>query len=65
MSIFAGTFESNRSTWVNAQPTICDGTAEPFIVDEMYPLLKQVVDEAVLVSEEAVKEAIIRLALKR
>jgi len=58
------TFEAGRPTWVNAQTTICDGTAVPFIVDEMYPLLRQVVDEAVLVSEEAVKSAIKRLALR-
>ncbi len=58
------TFETGRPTWVNAQTTICDGTAVPFIVDEMYPLLRQVVDEAVLVSEEAVKSAIKRLALR-
>jgi len=63
-SSLQATFEAERPTWVNAQTTICDGTAVPFIVDEMYPLLRQVVDEAVLVSEEAVKSAIKRLALR-
>ena len=58
------TFNAGRPTWVDAQSTICDGTAVPFVVDEMYPLLRQVVDETVLVSEEAVKIAIKRLALR-
>jgi threonine dehydratase len=58
------TFNAGRPTWVDAQSTICDGTAVPFVVDEMYPLLRQVVDETVLVSEEAVRIAIKRLALR-
>ena len=58
------TFKAGRPTWVDAQSTICDGTAVPFVVDEMYPLLRQVVDETVLVSEEAVRKAIKRLSLR-
>ena len=57
-------FDASRPTWVDSRPTICDGTAEPFIVDEMYPLLKQTVDDTVQVSEEAVESAIRRLALR-
>jgi threonine dehydratase len=48
---------------IHTLPTICDGTAVPFVVEEMFPLLRQVVDGAILVSEEAVKLAIKRLAL--
>ena len=44
-------------------PTICDGTIVPLVVDEMYPLLRQVVDDVVLVSEDEVKAAIKRLLL--
>lgn len=58
------TFEASRPTWVDTLPTICDGTAVPFVVEEIFPLLRQVVDEAVLVSEEVVKSAIKRLALR-
>ena len=43
--------------------TICDGVAVPYITAEMYPLLRELVDEVVLVSEENVKRAIRRLAL--
>lgn len=44
--------------------TLCDGVAVPYITEEMYPLLRQVVDEVVLVSEDAVRSAIKRLALR-
>ena len=43
--------------------TICDGVAVPYITDEMFPLLKEIVDESVLVSEEAVKSMVKRLAM--
>jgi threonine dehydratase len=43
--------------------TMCDGVAVPYITDEMFPLLREVVDEVVLVSEERVRETIRRLAL--
>ena len=43
--------------------TICDGVAVPYITDELYPILRDVVDDVVLVSEQAVKETIKRLAL--
>jgi threonine dehydratase len=58
------TLEAGKPTWVDARPTICDGTAVPFVTDEMYHLLKQVVDKAVLVSEESVETAIRRLSLR-
>ena len=44
--------------------TICDGVAVPYITDQMYPLLRELVDETVLVSEEQVKTTIKRLALE-
>ena len=50
--------------WVDAQPTICDGCGAPLVFDEMYPVLRQVVDEVMVISEETVKSAIKVLALK-
>lgn len=44
--------------------TSCDGVAVPYVTDEMYPLLADIVDEVVLVSEEAVADNIRRLALQ-
>ena len=58
------TLEAGKPTWVDAQSSICDGTAVPFVADEMYPILKQLIDQAVLVSEESVKNAIRRLSLR-
>jgi threonine dehydratase len=43
--------------------TICDGVAVPYMTDEMFPLLRDVVDEVILVSEADVISAVKRLAL--
>ena len=50
--------------WIDMQPSICHGTAVPLVVDEMFPLLRKIVDDTVLVSEDDVKTTIKRLALK-
>ena len=42
--------------------TMCDGVAVPFVTEEMFPLLRDLVDDVVLVSEEAVRSAIRLLA---
>lgn len=42
--------------------TICDGTAVPFITEELFPLLQQLVDDVVLVEDDDVRAAIRRLA---
>ncbi len=43
--------------------TICDGVAVPYITEELFPILRDLVDEVVLVSERDVKATIKRLAL--
>jgi len=43
--------------------TICDGVAVPTLADEMFPLLCDLVDDVVLVSEARVRATIRRLAL--
>ena len=43
--------------------TICDGVAVPYITDEMFPILREIVDEVLLVSEDDVRATIRRLAL--
>ena len=48
---------------MDAQPTLCDGLGVPFVTDEMWPLLRSVVDDTVTVSEDQVEDAIRRLAL--
>ena len=54
--------EADRPMSVECK-TICDGVAVPYITDEMFGLLREIVDESVLVSEEAVKSMVKRLAL--
>jgi threonine dehydratase len=43
--------------------TMSDGVAVPYLAAEMYPLLRDVVDEVTLVSEAATRDAIRQLAL--
>ncbi len=38
--------------------TICDGVAVPYITEEMFPLLTELVDDVLVVSERAVRAAI-------
>ena len=43
--------------------TICDGVAVPYITEELFPILREIVDEVVLVSEGRVVETIKQLAV--
>ena len=38
--------------------TICDGVAVPYITDEMFPLLSELIDDVLLVPEQSVRSAI-------
>lgn len=38
--------------------TICDGVAVPYITDEMFPLLNELIDDVLLVSERSVRATI-------
>jgi threonine dehydratase len=42
--------------------TICDGVAVPYVTEEMFPLLAELADDSVLVSEDEVRAAIRLLA---
>ncbi len=42
--------------------TLCDGVAVPYVTAEMFPLLRELADDAVLVSEDEVRAAIRLLA---
>ena len=44
--------------------TICDGVAVPYVTDEMFPLLRELVDDVVLVPEAEVRATIRRLAVR-
>ncbi len=43
--------------------TICDGVAIPYITEELFPILKDVIDDVMVVSEDAVQQAVSALAL--
>ncbi len=55
---------SLRSAVDHGQPmtveciTICDGVAVPYITDEMFPLLNELIDDVILVPEHKVRAAI-------
>lgn len=57
-------FQAAKPVWIDPKPTICDGVAVPFVADQMYPLLRKIVDDVITVPEEKVKEAIKLLTLE-
>jgi threonine dehydratase len=57
----AASLAAGHPVWVEAKPTICDGVAVPFTTDQMFPLLRSLIDEVVVVSETQVRAAIRRL----
>jgi threonine dehydratase len=62
-SALAAAFEAGGPRWIEWQETIVEGASTPVITDEMYPMLRRLVDEVVLVSEDEVMSAMRRLAL--
>jgi threonine dehydratase len=50
-------FKAGKGVTVSVGDTVCEGTAAPLITEEMYPILKELVDESVTVSEKAVKKS--------
>lgn len=62
-SALAAAFEAGGPRWIDWHDTIVEGASTPVITDEMYPMLRRLVDEIVLVSEHDVMEAMRRLAL--
>ncbi len=58
-SLHAG-LEAGRPVTVECK-TICDGVAVPYITDEMFPLLRDLLDDSVLVSDDQVRETVRRL----
>ena len=54
--------KADKPVTVNCQ-TICDGVAVPYITDEMFPLLRSIVDRVTLVPDDAVRAAVKRLLM--
>jgi threonine dehydratase len=62
-SALAAAFEAGEPRWIEWQDTIVEGASTPVITDEMFPMLRRLVDHLVLVGEEEVMAAMRRLAL--
>lgn len=58
----AAALDADGPIWIDHRPTLCEGAASPLIVDEMFPLLRRLVDQVILVEEDAVRRTIGRLA---
>lgn len=62
-SALAAAFDAGEPRWIEWHETIVEGASTPVITDEMYPMLRRIVDEVVLVTEDEVRAAMRRLAL--
>jgi threonine dehydratase len=60
----AASLAAGKPVWIEPKPTVCDGVAVPFVTDQMFPLLRRVVDSVVTVPEAAVHSTLRRLALE-
>ncbi len=62
-SALAAAFTAGGPVWIDWHDTIVEGASTPVITHNMYPMLQDLVDEVVLVSENDVRTAMRRLAL--
>ncbi len=62
-SALAAAFEAGGPVWIEWQDTVVEGASTPVITHNMYPMLRELIDDVVLVSEEEVKKAMRQLAL--
>jgi len=63
-SALSAAFDAGGPVWIEWGDTVVEGASTPVITDEMYPMLRSLVDEVILVSEDQVKDAMRRLALR-
>jgi threonine dehydratase len=61
-SALAAAFSAGGPIWIEWRDTIVEGASTPVITDEMFPMLRRLVDDVVLVTEEQVMAAMRRLA---
>lgn len=63
-SALSAAFAAGGPVWIEWRDTVVEGASTPVITDEMYPMLRSLIDEVVVVSEDQVKDAMRRLALR-
>lgn len=62
-SALAAAFDAGEPRWIDWHDTIVEGASTPVITHNMYPMLRDLIDDVVLVTEEDVESAMRRLAL--
>ncbi len=62
-SALQAAFEAGGPVWIEWSKTVVEGASTPVITHNMYPMLRELIDEVVVVSEDEVKAAIGRLAI--
>lgn len=62
-SALSAAFEAGGPVWIDWNKTLVEGASTPVITHNMYPMLRELVDEVILVSEDEVKSAMRRLAI--
>ena len=54
-------FDNGGPVWIEWHKTVVEGASTPLITHNMYPMLRDLIDEVVVVSEQEVKRAMGRL----
>ena len=62
-SALSAAFEAGGPVWIDWNKTLVEGASTPVITHNMYPMLRELVDEVILVSEDEVQSAMRRLAI--
>ncbi len=62
-SALQAAFQSGGPVWIEWNDTVIEGASTPVITHNMFPMLRELIDEVVLVSEEEVKASMRRLML--
>jgi threonine dehydratase len=62
-SALRAAFEADGPVWIEWKKTVVEGASTPVITHNMYPMLRELVDEVVVVSENEVKSSMGRLAM--
>lgn len=62
-SALRAAFDAGGPVWIEWNKTVVEGASTPVITHNMYPMLRELIDDVVLVSEDEVKSAMARLAM--
>jgi len=62
-SALRAAFEAGGPVWIEWTKTVVEGASTPVITHNMYPMLRELIDDVVVVSENEVKSAMGRLAI--